>query len=553
MPTPRQTPAKGTNKARAKRDGSAPALPSPTRSKAIKQAISPLAAGLGIDLPKTAETRLPELDTSGTIRAMARELGMLSRSTNLFARNGVFLTVDAATGDTKLMTGERFCSWVETIVWPMKITGTGPQRTRLGLDLARQILACDEFAAHVRPLREVRTVRLPVFRADGKPSLLPAGYDDTTGVFTVDSVPYDEHLDAGEAQQWMMQKLLPFYPWADVTNAESMACSRCVAAHLAGMLTPFCSLMLPDEANRPMFVYLANQKGAGKSALAKMLLAPVYGFPAATNADTKEQELENQIASALLAGKPYLFLDNMKNFRSGTLAMVLTSPRVALRVLGKPDMPELVNKTLFVLTGISVNIGDELLRRSVIVDLFSSRDATARRFDPDREITDAWFSNQANRSQLLACLWAFVRHWTEQGMKRYPEAHRATFEACAALVGSVVLSLGMANPFAPRAQDMGGDEEGESLVELAKLSAAPIADKGARDWKPGELVELAEEHGLLDLIVPYAKQQGKALGQRLRTIRGREYQDHKGRWFQFGDKHRTRDGHGAFYRVRILG
>ena len=113
--------------------------------------------------------------------------------------------------------------------------------------------------------------------------------------------------------------------------------------------------------------------------------------------------------------------------------------------------------------------------------------------------------------------------------------------------------MDLANPFAPRAQDMGGDEEGESLVELAKLSAAPIADKGARDWKPGELVELAEEHGLLDLIVPYAKQQGKALGQRLRTIRGREYQDHKGRWFQFGDKHRTRDGHGAFYRVRILG
>lgn len=551
MPSPSEKPSKRPGSKRAKAgNGQAPALPSATRSEAIKKALPTLAAGVGIQLPADAETQLPHLDTGGTLRAMGRTLGMHSRTTNLFSRNGVYITVDAATGETKEMREARFCSWVESLVWPVKITANGAQRVRLGVDLARQILHSDEFATHVRPLREIRLVRLPVIRANGKLELLPPGYDEATGYFTVDGVPYDEDMDAGEAQEWLLHSVLAGYPWADAADGRKVATSRCVAAHVAGMLTPFCALMLPDAANRPMFVYLANQKGAGKSALAKMMLAPVFGFPAATNADTKEQELENQIASALLVSKPYLFLDNMKNFRSGTLAMVLTSPRVALRVLGKPDMPELENRTLFVLTGISVNIGDELLRRSVIIDLFCARDATARRFE--HEITDAWFEDRANRAKMLASLWAFVRHWSDAGMKRYPEAHRATFEACASLVGSIVLSLGLANPFARREADMGGDEEGDALIEVARLSADPIPDKGQREWKPGELVELAEDNGLLDLIVPYAKQQGKALGQRLRGLRGREYQDHKGRWFKFGDSHRTRGSGGAFYRVRIL-
>lgn len=536
------------------KNGKAKPVPVSTRSEAIKRALPALAAGAGLDVPATAETRLPPLDVGLSVRALGRELGMLSRTTALFARGGVFVTVDAATGDTKLMTAERFCSWIETLVWPCKDGRNGPEKTRLGVDLARLILASDDFAAHVRVVREVRLVRLPVFRVDGDkhtPELLPPGYDEATGVFTVDGVPYDVNMDAGEAQTWLLESVLPGYPWADANDGANMARSRCVAAHFAGMLTPYCSLMLPEEANRPMFVYLANQKGAGKSALAKMMLAPVYGFPAATNADTQEQELEKQISAALVASKPYLFLDNMKNFRSGTLAMVLTSPRVALRIMGKPDMPELVNNTLFVLTGITVNIGDELERRSVIVDLFSARDATQRRFE-GREITDAWFSDKGNRARMLSALWAFVKHWRDNGMKRYPEAWRATFEACASLVGSIVMSLGMANPFAKREQGMGGDEEGEALQDLIRFAADDVDDGDSEAWTPARLVTLAEDHGLLDMIVPFAKDQKKALGHRFKQWRGRILTDHNGREFQFGEKHRTRGSKGGLYNVRIL-
>lgn len=527
--------------------------PASPRSKAIKQALPALAAGAGLTLLESAETRLPPLDLGNSVRALGRDLGMLSRGTLLFARAGIFVTLDASTGESKLMTSERFCSWIETLVWPCKEGVHGTTKNRMGVDLARVILASDDFAAHVRPLHEVRLVRLPVMRSDGDkriPELLPAGYDEPTGIFTVDGVPYDENMDAGEAQSWLLSEVLPGYPWGDSQDSGSMSRSRCVAGHFAAMLTPFCTLMLPEEANRPMFVYLANQKGAGKSALAKMMLAPVYGFPAATNADTQEQELEKQISASLVAGKPYLFLDNMKNFRSGTLAMVLTSPRVALRVMGGHEMPEIVNKTLFVLTGITVNIGDELERRSVIIDLFSARDATERRFT--REITDAWFSEPANRSRMLAALWSFVRHWRDHGMKRYPEAWRATFEACASLIGSIVMSLNMANPFAKREQGMGGDEEGEALQDLIRFSAADIEDGEHRDWTPSQLVSLAEEQGLIEVIVPFAKDQKKALGHRFKQWRGRILIDHKGREFQFGEKHRTRGNKGGIYTVRIL-
>ena len=470
---------------------------SSSRSEAIKRNLPALAAGAGVEVAAGGDTRLPALDITQTVRALAREMGMLLRDTALFVRANVFVTVDGATGEVKTMTAERFCSYVERIAWTFKPQKDGPVFSRLGVDLARVILACDDFRAHVRELRCVSLVRLPAWRGEGEArtmELLQPGYDEATGIFTLDTVPYDENADAGEAQSWLLNYVLAGYPWADAENG--LGKSRNVSVLVAGMLTPFCAFLLPDEAMRPMLVVLANQRGAGKSTLAKMMLAPVHGIPAATNADKKEQELENQINSALLAQSPYLFLDNMSNFKSGTLAMMLTSPRVAVRKLGSSDMPKLPNKTLVVMTGIAVNIGDELVRRALVLDLFCPREATERRFD--HEITDTWLNRPDIRARFLAALWAFVRHWRDTDhMKRYAEAWRASYEAHASLVGSILLSLGMANPYAKREYGMGGDEQGEALMELLRDVAENIPDGGSEDWTLKRIIELADERGLL--------------------------------------------------------
>ena len=140
MATPSKTIPTKSDPVKPAKNGKAKPVPVSTRSEAIKRALPALAAGAGVDVPATAETRLPPLDVGLSARALGRDLGMLSRTTALFARGGVFVTVDAATGDTKLMTVERFCSWIETIVWPCKDGRNGLEKTRLGVDLARVIL-----------------------------------------------------------------------------------------------------------------------------------------------------------------------------------------------------------------------------------------------------------------------------------------------------------------------------------------------------------------------------------------------------------------------------
>ena len=519
-----------------------------TRSESIKAALPALAAGAGVEIPGDGASLLPELDVTQPVRVLARELGMLSRGTNLFARADGFVTVDEATGETRPMTAERMCSWVERVAWTYKPGREGKTFSRLGVELARLILAADDFRVHVRELRAVQLVRLPVWRGEGEGrtmELLPPGYDEAARIYTVASVPYDEDMDAGEAQAWLLNEVLAGYPWAEAEHG--LAKCRSVSAHFAGMLTPFCALLLPDESMRPMLVYLANQKGAGKSTLAKMTFAPVHGIPAATNADANDAELEKIIGTAILEQRPYLFLDDMGNFKSRALNMVLTSPRVAVRVMGKSSMPELPNKMLVAVTGNMVNIGDELARRALIVDLFAVREATERTFE--HPITDSWLALPDTRARLLAALWAFVRHWRDSGMPRPSEARRASYEAHASLVGSIVLALNMANPFAKREHGMGGDDEGEALKELLRTIADGIPDGESEDWTAGQIVEKAESLSLLDAIVPYAKDQKKALGHRLKHWRGRILQDTNGREFEIV---RRKGCKGAIYPFRIL-
>lgn len=68
-----------------------------------------------------------------------------------------------------------------------------------------------------------------------------------------------------------------------------------------------------------------------------------------------------------------------------------------------------------------------------------------------------------------------------------------------------------------------------------------VVGKPGEDFTSGELIELARERQLLDVIVPYAKDQAKALGRKLKAWRGRERTDKRGRRYEFG-KHKGGKG-----------
>ncbi len=545
-------PAKDGAKKPRKRKEPAPETSAGT-PETIKSNVLPFAKGIDV---VAEEGRLPPLKLALPLRALGRELGMLSRGSNLFRRGEQFVTIDARNGDVRPMMADRLCSYVETLAWTFKVvenkrTGEYENRfSRLGPALAGQILATDDFRENVRELAAVYEMTLPVWRGEGAArtiELLPKGYDKDTKVFTLGTLPFDPDLDPGEAQGWLLDTLKDF-AWAEAQESGCVTNSRSLAVHVAGMLAPFCTLLLGEHARRPMFPYLANQSGSGKSLLAKMDLAPVHGEPIAINADQSPEELTKVICSVMLEQRPYLFLDDCGSFKSRVLNMLLTSGRISTRILGKSEMPDLPNRMQIYVTGNGIDIGSELARRAVIADLRYPGEALERTFE--NVITEEWLYRLETRARFLAVLWAFVRHWRDSHkLKRFAEAQRPSFEDFAAIIGSVVLGAGFANPFGKRDDNLGGDEEGAAL-RLLLVTVASGADKDSPpEYRPAELLEKAEELGLADAIVGYAKQPAKSLGQKLRLYKGRQFRDSNGRLFEFGQRHGRL---GAIYPLRFI-
>lgn len=511
-----------------------------TTPEEIRRNVIVLANGIGVTPPEEAGSK-PALDVVWPLQVLARELGQLARGCELFRQGEAFVTVDSRTGELRPMDAPRFCSWVETVAWTFKSNKDGkPAFSRMVKETAALILAADSFREHIPELRGVHVVRLPVWRGQGADrtiELLPEGFDAETGIYSVDTVPFDQDWSSDQARLWMLE-VLSNYPFAD---------RRSYAAHIAAMLSPFVRLLLPTGAKKPMIVYNGNQPGTGKSTLARMALFPVYGEAPARSVDRNPEELRKVLETTAIERKPFLFLDDMGDLRSRELNMFLTSGRMSARVLGQSRTMEVPIEAQVFLTGNQLDIGRELDRRTLVVDLFLPTDPLERRFA--QEITDEWLLLPETRAACLAFLWSCVRRWRDAGMPRDPEAYRPSFEAYASRVGSIVKAAEFGAPFAPRSNALGGDEEGEAMQELLKAIAEQVETGETKEFRPVELLAIAEERGLLDAIAPHAKDPRKKVGHKLREWRGRQLRDSKGRLFEFG----RRDGNrGAIYPVSVM-
>jgi len=551
MTEPNKSPApKGGNRPRKGAAANTPADPAApcaqSTPNAIRGKLAILAAGAGVEVPAEAGTR-PAVDMGQPLASLARELGMLASRQPLFLRNGeTLVTVCEITGDTRPMDPPRFCSYVETLCWPYRVgRGDSLGYSRVAADLARVILSADEFRRHVRPLRGVTTVRLPIWR-DGTPEsgliLMPPGYHAATQMFCVDAVPYDAEADADRARGWFLETIKGFPFDGD----------RSRAAFVCLMLQPFARLLIPHGEKPLHGIFISNQARSGKSRLAAAVLAPCYGLAASQSLDRNPDELRAVLDAVALENAPYLWLDDMGDLRSRPLNQFMTAARHKARVKGHTRTEEADLQTMVLITGNGLDVGMEIAERSLLVDLWLAEDAAGRRFD--LEITDAWLARPDTRARFLAFLFAILRHWCDAGRPIDRDARRAGFEATSRLCGSVVRSAAIGNAFARRESTMGGDSEGEALRALLRAAAERCHPEGG-EYRPADLVTLADDLALTDEICPFAKQPAKSLGHKLKLWRGRQLKDSHGRLFQFGDdprKGRERDRAGSVYRVRYL-
>lgn len=461
----------------------------------------PLAMAQGIDLGVAAEgseigdlkPTFPAVNLNRAVSEIAHETGLNLKNSGLYVYAGGIVTVEAD-GSAATMDTDRFRTWVDqfqlnfyrrrkpaTKEGDEESSGPGvPIKATMKKDVANVILRSDEFVNQLPEIVRILPVRLPVWTTDpedGRRSLrlLPYGYDAQSKVYTVNTgVDYLEMWTLEKAVEYL-RDLLKDFPYGDD--------GRSLSVQLSGMLTTFCQFLFAERDRFPMIYFNANQPGSGKSRLAEMMIYPIYGTAEPlTFADNDEftKKLDTWAQSPLA----YAFLDDVSGLvKNNDLNRWITSPVWAFRYMHSQRTGSVLNQKLTLLTGNQATLSEDLTRRSLMVDLWSSELAMDRQKRITNVIDTEWLSDPKNRADMLSALYALVKHWVEAGAKNYSTLI-PSFEGWSRIIPGIVTAAGFACPLQkPNVQDAGGKQE----VEFLRMLEAAVRDYDPPGgWKVGE-------------------------------------------------------------------
>jgi hypothetical protein len=431
----------------------------------------------------------PKVELPGDDRllsAFAVDLADILKDHGLYQRGGVAFIVNRRQDGLEAITPQMLRTLVEDHLVCYRIRTAGEtelnlERTMTESD-AKGVLSSQQFIDKLPKLEKVATSRLPVMRRNGSIELLRAGYDPESLTLTLSQCDFDETLPLAAAKK-VIDELLGEFPFADASRSKAVAVSA--------MLSLFAVGLLPKEALRPVFIYLANAEGAGKTLLAKCAISPAHGL-VKTDGDLKDKtETSKELLTAVIEARPYILFDNCKkHLDSPYLEGFVTAVQWSGRILGvsKSFCGE-NNVTVFV-TGNGCTVSPDLRRRSLFVDLFMEQErAEDRTFH--RTLDDA--ALLALRPNILAALWALVREWDVAGRPE-PSRTNSSFPRWAKIIGGVVEFADYGCPLETSEIQSAADTDGADMRELVKLL-------GTIPVKFDDLVGAAREHGLFERLI----------------------------------------------------
>lgn len=480
----------------------------------------------------------------------------------IFRRDEQYLTVKQLTKQnghgiypvqTREMTARRLCSYLGDFLVFQKGTGDKAKRVSLSKELAEKILASDVWFDRAPELELILPVRLPVWADSSHRSitLAPVGYDPERQIYTAETLNYTTGATRYTPQQLVAtwDRLMRTFPWGAESEAESAQIWKCAGLTLQGarpssnrsaccclalMLGQYCRLLVDDLM--PIGIFNANQQGSGKSLLAWLCIAPVWGMAAGTAAPKNDEEMIKAINAALISRAPYHMLDDIPVLNNNMLNMVATSNEVAGRKLGGLDMFTAKNHMQIFATGNSIGTSADVERRSLICDLFLATSALDRQFKT--VLTKKSLSLPAWRADLLRFMASMVENWSAAGCPvLVPASAKPTFESFATIVGSIMVHNGFCSPFTPRQYvGAGGDLIGRTIKRLlAHIVSNVMGDMRTETYSIRKIVEISDAIELTQTITG-GKSPHHSMGKRLEQYRGHILTDEQGRKFEFGKR-----------------
>lgn len=498
--------------------------PMDERLVSLAEKLRPAYEAAGLPLPEGAVLACPVLYVGGEgsrppIQRVARCVSDLLAGKNLlFLRGKEIGEIDMITGEWTPMTPQVFVTWIVDRAGILPISGydtdkeTGKRRpieSEMGVEQARIILASPNLRIKLPHVRQINRVKLPVFRQvlDERDSparkgfrkieLLQPGYDAETETFTTaGGEDFNERLDPNEAALWL-QKLLRDFPWGDVERSKSV--------FVCAFLTLFCRNLYLGKA--PMFLFVSNLPGSGKSMLTRVCIEPVVGMdstaPSGWNRDDR-QETRKELDAAAQEFSPYIWFDDVDRCKvmGSDLNRWLTGKTWACRVMGTKERFKGPLYASTFLTGNGVTVDDNLDRRTLWVDLFAKQSSRDRKKDEDRiELDEGFFDDPDNMRQCLAVMWALVRWWDSDEMCRVvtKQRHIESFEGWSQIVPSIAACSGFTKGLVPYESPDTGNQEGrewkvlaaELIEEFCTKRSATSAEVTMRD-----VIRTARLHGL---------------------------------------------------------
>lgn len=523
---------------------------------------APLAPGSGAEPPPLA---IPIKQTFAALAA-AVATALKAHPGRLFIKDGAYGTVlvDRAKQRYQFlpMEPERLTTWLEeqgiahffALGKPPKATDKNPfpEPTKLPTSLspaqAKIILSSDIVREAVPEIKEIMPLRLPIcYRmANGNYRFAPAkqGYDPETKIYSLDFMPIDWSPTAAWPLQRCVRALIHVFKdfpldGGTVPIMQSRSMGTIVTAMLGQFLHHGLTLF-------PMIAVNANQPGTGKSFCVQAMLAPFYGEISAGNYLEDDNEMRKTLNSAILEGQSVFFLDDIATLSGRVLPRYITLKSVKDRILGTNKNFEKENRMQFFVTGNGLKTNKDIERRVLPIDLFTAEDAPTRTAKL-QDLKEEHFTNTAWRADMLRALWGLCLHWQNAGCPRRATP-MASFKTYIDLCANIAMAAGFADPLSPRPINLDtGDTMGAALLELVILVADSIlpADPtgphtGLTETKKvSDLVDIARDADLLDIITNAAREPAAILGRQMRKLNGRRLKDSHGREFEIGNATRA--------------
>lgn len=531
--------------------------------------------------PLDAEIGKPAINiTEPNLLTIARAVCENLPTHAIFRREDKYYTVEQSTKQNATglypavpleMTPSRLRSWLYDYFVFHKGSGDKAKSVQLPKQITEAIMTSDPWYYTMDELETIIPVRLPIW---GPPAengqrtiiLAPLGYNPETLTYTAETLNYTENCKQYTPAQcraaW--DNLMHTFPWGAESDAEANQVwqgrggqthqgarpitNRSACCCLALMLGQYCRLLVDDVM--PIGIFNANQRGSGKSLLAWLCVAPVWGMAAGSPDCKNEDDAIKALQAALLSRLPYYMLDDIPVLSSGTINMIATSNEVAGRKLGGLEMFTARNKMQIFATGNNIGTSADVERRALICDLFLATDAVKRKFK--NPLNKKALAKPTWRADLLRLMWAMCQNWAAAGCPLLVDkSAKPTFESFAEVVGSIMVCNGFASPFAERRYSgAGGDLIGRTINRmLAYIASHLMEGQTAQTFKLAKIVEIAEANDWLQTITG-GKSPAHSMGKRLESLRGQKLYDEDGVPFEFGKREGAGQSSYTFTRLQ---